>query len=90
MQMHLLPHTFKRTQSELTPRVTADAYNRGLVFTVLGQMWNPHRDPDKLFRLRVVQKIYHISVFATLLCFLLLYFRAIIPLNLSSVRRPPL
>lgn len=72
MQMHVLPHTYKRTQSELAPRVTDDACKHGSVFTLLGQIGNPHCDPDKLFGLRVVKMIYYTSVLATLFWLLLL------------------
>lgn len=70
--MHVLPHTYKRPQSELAPWVTDDACNRGSVCTLLGQMGNPHCDPDKLFGLRAVKMIYYISVLATLFWLLLL------------------
>lgn len=72
MQMHFLHYTYKRTKLELAPCETDDACNSGSVFTLLGQMGNPHCDPDKLFVLRVVKMIYYISVLATLFRLLLL------------------
>lgn len=66
MLMRVLPHTYKCTQSELAPQVTDGACKRGSVFPLLGQMGNPHCDPDKLFGLGVVKMIYYISALATL------------------------
>lgn len=77
-------------QPELASRVTDGACYRGSVFTLLGQMGNPHRDPDKLFGLRVVKVIYYISVLATLLWLLLLYISVIMSLHPSPARRPAL
>lgn len=71
MQMHILRYTYKCTQLELAPWVTDGACNCGSVFTLLGQMGNPHCDPDKLFVLLVVKMIYYISVLVTLFWLLL-------------------
>lgn len=71
--MQMLPHTYKRTQPALAPRVTDGARNCDSVFTLLGQMGIPHCDPDKLFGLRLVKMIYHILVLAVLFWLLMLY-----------------